>query len=276
MNLSIFAKPFRLHSDGHLTRVSSIIRGEQIASYLSAKLNPLEGYENDVCIYVKPHIKPGRDFKFQGKPYLDIIDGVLLKEILKKHPEVAAIVCSSWDLKLLSRWLHHKNKIVLIPQHHCNFERLIRNRNGITTVGCIGTSAAFTWLPEGLEEGLKNIGVDLLKFSSFFSRQDIVDFYQKIDVQIVWRPYIRHLANPLKLVNAASFGIPTIALDEVTFKEMGDCYIPVNNLGEFMTQLKRLMSSPALYSQYSQKCLDKSAAYHVDNVAPLYRELCTT
>lgn len=40
-------KPIR---GGHLMRVSSIIRGEQIADYLGAKKNPESGYENDTTI----------------------------------------------------------------------------------------------------------------------------------------------------------------------------------------------------------------------------------
>jgi len=61
--ISIFAKPpFMMR---HLQRVSSIVRGEQIAAYMgNARLNPESGYENDTCIYVKPHIKRGNDYKF--------------------------------------------------------------------------------------------------------------------------------------------------------------------------------------------------------------------
>ena len=87
---------------------------------------------------------------------------------------------------------------------------------------------------------------------------------------------MEHLSNPLKLVNAASFGIPTIALDEVAFKEMGNCYIPVTNLDQFIIQLKRLLSSAFLYSEYAHKCLEKSQQYHIGHVAKLYQKLCTT
>ena len=60
---------------GHLMRVSSMIRGDQIADYIGAKLNPSSGFEDDVCIYVKPHVeRPPFDFKGK-KSYLDIVDG---------------------------------------------------------------------------------------------------------------------------------------------------------------------------------------------------------
>src|SRR5436309_1721406 len=117
MNISIFAKPAFLNTassvpfvskeasykgNGHLQRVSSMIRGEQIASYIGAKLNPTSKYENDICIYVKPHVPKGTtDFKFEGKrAYVDIIDGWGLLPVLEKYPKVGVIACSKQDEKL--------------------------------------------------------------------------------------------------------------------------------------------------------------------------------
>jgi hypothetical protein len=123
MSISIFAKnPIRAKSDKHLQRVSSIIRGQQVAEYLHAKLNPTEGFENDVCIYVKPHVKPHEDFDFHGHSYLDIIDGWGLLALVHKHPEVTVITCSAVDFEYVSE--NCANKVILIPQHHCNFERV--------------------------------------------------------------------------------------------------------------------------------------------------------
>lgn len=276
MNISIFAKKaFRNRSDHHLMRVSSIIRGDQVATQIGARLNPEKGYENDVCIYVKPHVKPGHDFKFEKNSCLDIVDGWALVPLLQKHPEVGVIACSQQDCETLAKVL--SNKIYFIPQHHCNFERIKKPVEGVTTVGCIGTSDAFPYLPQGLRERLAEKGIKLIEFSKFFGRQEILDFYQKIDVQIVWRPYMRklkiRLSNPLKLVNASSFGIPTIALNEPAFKELEGCYIPISNLDEFMIQLERLKSAPEIYNEYSEKCLKKAEEYHIENVAKLYQKL---
>lgn len=268
------SEPFRLRTKpprGHLMRVSSLIRGDQIANYIGAKFNPTSGYENGVCIYVKPMVRKGDDFKFEGKPYLDIIDGHVLGELLVRHPEVTAIVCSEADREIMSKSI--PNKIVLIPQHHCNFERVVRDRNEISTVGAIGTAGAFPFLPPTLKGELSKRGMELIEYSKFFSRQDIVDFYKKIDIQMVWRPYKKILSNPLKIVNAASFGIPTIALDESAFKELGDCYIPVNTLEEFLENLDELRKSPELYADYATRCIEKAEHYHISNIANLYRSL---
>ena len=271
------SKEVSYRGHGHLLRVSSIIRGDQIAQKLGVKLNPKNGFENDVCIYVKPHVKPGEDFKFEGKGYLDIIDGSDLFVLARKHPEIGVISMSDWNYEMLKRVL--PNKIVNIPQQHCNFERVRRTRNEITRVGIIGTARAFTYLPPDLKPRLTERGVELIEFSKFFSRQDVVDFYMKIDVQIIWRPYFDYrkdiLMNPLKIVNSSSFGIPTIAYDEPVFKEMDGCYIPVHTLGEFLAELDKLRSDSELYDKYAKRCIEKSEEYHIEEIAKLYRNLAS-
>lgn len=291
MSISIFAKraflninphePFAERKrplrkgQGHLLRVSSIIRGEQVAEQIGAKFNPESGYENDVCIYVKPYFKKRQDakadIKFEGKPYLDMIDGHNLAQLAERHPEVTVIVCSQADYDIMTKVI--PNKIVVIPQHHCNFERVKRTRKKVTTVGCIGTRLAFPYLPKNLKKELAKRKMELIEFSRFFTRQDIIDFYLKIDVQIVWRPYKKILSNPLKLVNAASFGIPTIALDENAFKEISGCYMPVKTLDEFLIYLDALKIVPGLYDICSTRCLEKAEEYHIENIGKLYKAL---
>ena len=286
MSISIFAKeaflnvnpaePLRLRTKpikaGHVMRVSSIIRGDQIADYIGAKLNPTSRYENDINIYVKPMVRKGDDFKFEGKAYLDIIDGANLAQVAHRHPEVGVIVCSQVDYELMSKELPN-NKIILIPQHHCNFERVKRTRTEIKTVGVIGTRGAFPFLPKGLKEALAERGIELLEFSKFFSRQDIIDFYMKIDLQIVWRPYKKILSNPLKIVNAASFGVTTIALDEPSFKEVKGCYIGVKTAEEWLKTLDALIADPEVYEQTARICIQEAEKYHISNIAKLYEQL---
>lgn len=267
--LKLRKKPIR---HGHVQRVSSIIRGDQIADRIGARFNPESGYENDICIYVKPYVRKGDDFVFEGKKaYLDVIDGHALGHLLLKHPEVGGIMCSQADFDIMRRSV--PNELVLIPQHHCNFDRLKRTRTNIKTVGVIGEAKAFPLLPDNLEEELDKRDVELVKFSKFFSRQDIVDFYMSIDLQIVWRPYRKILSNPLKIVNASSFGIPTIALDEPAFKEVEGCYMPVSTLDGFLEAVDDLRGNPALYSGYVQKCIEESERYHIDEIVKLYKQL---
>lgn len=287
--ISIFAKPAFLNVNpsqdfvysgsppkrGYLMRVSSMIRGGQIADRIGARVNPREDYGDDVCIYVKPHLKKDNmEFKFEGrKSYIDIVDGHNLGALADKHPEVGVIVCSEVDRETMSGVI--SNDIFLIPQHHCNFDRVKREISEIKTVGVIGTRDAFQYLPPDLKPELAKRGIALLEYCKFFTREDVVNFYKQIDVQVIWRPYRKLLSNPLKMVNASSFGIPTVALDERAFREMEGCYIPVTNLDEFLTALDSFVESRDMYNEYSQRCTERSEHYHIDNVGKMYKQLDT-
>jgi len=269
--ISIFAsRMWRSKSpDGHLAPFSAVIRGSQIAERIGARLNPAEGYERDTCVYVKQY--PEDTDKFSRPPYLDIVDGWRLYHLLKVHPEIPVIVCSRADLETVrSKFTNH---LTLIPQQNCNFERVQRTRQGVHVVGILGTWYAWQFIPSGLEAALSERGMRLWQYSDFVCRQDVVNFYQNIDVQIVWRPYAKKLSNPLKLVNAASFGVPTIALIEPSFGELADCYLPVETVDELLARIDRLFSSPSMYADYSRRGIEKAEAYHIDRVAVMYEEL---
>lgn len=255
-------------------RATSLIRGEQIAEFIDARLNPSSGYENDICIYVKPYYRDNEEFRFEGRAYLDLIDTFSLTGLAAKHPEITVIACSKYDQKVISEAI--KNKVICIPQHHCNFERVQKKSNQVKTVGVVANPSAMKYLPEGLAERLAKIGLDFLPFEDFRGRQDIVNYYKKIDLQIVWRPWFTQLSNPLKMVNAASFGVPSIALDEPAFTEMSGVYFPVRTLEEFITQAETLKNSPKLYESYAQKCIAKAEDYHIENIAKLYKALLKT
>ena len=141
-------------------------------------------------------------------------------------------------------------------------------------------ASARSGLFNGFQQHLKQLlqrYIRLIEFSQFFTRQDIVNFYQDIAIQIVWRPYIDEkrikLFNPLKLVNAASFGIPTIALEERAFVEMKDYYFPVRNIDEFIDRLDELRASLSLYMDYSERCIQKAENYHIDYISRMYQQL---
>ncbi len=270
--ISFFAKPpFWMR---HLQRVSSVIRGEQIAAYMgNARLNPPSGYENDVCIYVKPHIKKTEEYKFEKRSYLDIQDGFELRHILNKYPKVTCIAFSDYDVKTLKKYI--KNKIVVIPHHHLNFERIKRDRDKITTVGMTGSIGAFEYVPEVIRKGLAKRKIGLVEWSTFYPRMYVSKFHHGIDIHLQWRPYPKSLSCPLKITNAASFGIPTIALttDEPSFKEVEGCYIGVSSPEEWLEKLDNFINSPKLYKDMAENCLKTAEKYHIDNISKLYRKL---
>ncbi len=270
--LSIFAKPpFEMK---HLQRVSSIIRGEQICAYMpNCRLNPTKGYENDVCIYVKPHIRPGADYKFEKHSWIDIHDGFDLRHTLRKYPDVGCISISDHATYVIKQYID--NKIVTIPHHHCNFERETRVRDKIRKVGITGSFSAFEVVPDVIKEGLKKRGILYEEYSNFYPRTSVARFHYSLDIHLVWRPWKKGLSSPLKVTNAMAFGVPTIALDldEPSYKEVEGCYIGVKTPEEWLEKLDELIADKKKYDEMSKFCLEQSERYHIENISKLYEEL---
>jgi hypothetical protein len=262
--------------------VSGKIRGVQIGNYLGAKLNPESGYEDDVCIYVK-RLPP----KYIPKcAYIDIIDSMFLVNWTSNHPEIGVIAISEVGQEYLSQKLKRKD-VYLIPEHHCNFEREIRPDRKVTTVGYMGTQngSIFTdgeidsrrKVIADIKKQFKQIGLNFKFITRYRRREDVVNFYKSIDIQVTYRRRkqirVAKLKNPLKLANAGSFGIPTVAYPEITSREFKDGFIEVNSIGEMITQCERLKNDKTLYEDISGKALEKSENYHISKIASLYNNL---
>src|SRR3989344_675595 len=277
MNISIFARPYffvndpLLGSKPVLGRGTSLISGEQMAQYLGGKYNPIEGFENDLRIYLKPrsldHIR--------DNDYVDVSDsGDIIIEQLKKRPKLKLIASSLATYEYLKERL--PNKIVLIPEHHCNFERAKRTRDKITTVGYIGAPNAFIFSinPE-IEKLLAKIGLKFIAFYYFKNREDVVDFYKKIDFQIIphfWFDDSEIYRHPTKMISAASYGIPTIAARKSGYKEWEESYIPVQSIEDMLLEIEKLKNKDYYY-QFAKKITTAAEPYHIENVSKLYREL---
>ncbi|MDO8619476.1 MAG: hypothetical protein Q7R49_06075 [Candidatus Daviesbacteria bacterium] len=258
-------------SEPVLGRGTSLIRGEQMAQFLGAKYNPTSGYENDLRIYLKPrsldHIKDG--------DYVDVSDsGDVIIEQLKKRPKLKLIASSKATYQYLKERL--PNKIVFIPEHHCNFERAKRTRDEIITGGYIGAPNPFIFgvNPE-IEKRLAKIGLKFLAFYYFKSRQDVVDFYKKIDFQIIphfWFDDSEIYRHPTKMISAASFGIPTVAARKSGYKEWEGNYISVQSMEDMLIEVEKLKNQD-YYEMWSDKGTRAAESYHIENVAKLYRQL---
>ena len=262
MNISIFAKPsfFR----GHLYRGSSLIRGEQIAKYLKAKYNPKK--KTGICIYVKPESMDG----IEDGDYVDVVDGPHLVAWLKEGPGIKAIACSKCSYNFLKDNL--KNEIIYIPQHHCNYNRIKRRRRKVKTVGLIGHRSGFPLSVEEVKKKLKAIGVDFITNFTYKNRRNVNDHYKKVDVQIIWAVGDRVFKNPLKIINAASFGIPTVAPRKIAYKEMEGFYVPVKTLEEMVNEIDKFKDIK-YYSKWSEKLIKEAEKYHIERIAQLYKKL---
>lgn len=238
--ISIFAKPpYFLGDNGKetewlLQRVSSRIRGEEIAEYLGAKLN---GERSEVNIYVKGC----RTGDVQDGDYVDVLDDIWIFDWLKDRPKVKVIAMS------LSHqdWLRSKltNEIVYIPHHHMNFDRVIKTGKGMVT-GYVGAP--------------QKVKADIY-LTNFKTRQDIIDFYKKIDIQVIGEAPDVPYYHPTKIINAMSFGIPTVAPKIMGYKEVEGFYF------YSLQELKKGWDADRL--------IKEAEKYHIENIAERYRQL---
>ena len=245
------------------------IRADQISKYLGAKLNPLNGYENDICIYVKRFPSGGRE------QYFDIVDAHRSLKHLKRRPDIGVIAISRIAENFLSN--EFKNKVVFLPQHHCNFDRIQRPDREVKMAGWCGDKRSFSRYENEIREKLAKIGIDFIACYDFRTHARVMKFYNSIDVQIVWRKranFNKMLKNPLKLSNAGSFGIPTVSMPEDSFvSEYDGCFVPANTIDEMVGRVEQLKKDQIFYKEIAEKCKERAEQYHISNVADYYRRL---
>lgn len=243
--ISIFAKPtYFLGQPGdeknwRLQRVTSRIRGEEIAEYLGAKFN--QG-RSDVNIYIKSY---GHD-QIKDGDYVDVLDDLWTTDWLKTRPKVKVIAMSLSHLDWLKGQLN--NEIVYLPHHHVNFERIKRSRTEVTTCGYIGA-----------RQRLKVKGFKFIYQTNFKTRQDILDFYQQIDIQVIGEVPDNPYYHPTKIINAMSFGIPTVSPKKQAYREVE---------GFYFHDLKDLKQG-----WDAERLINEAEKYHIINIAKLYEKL---
>ena len=249
---------------------SGNIRGHQMGSYLGAKINPHNGFENDICIHVKKTPKYGRI-----KVYDCVDSKKLFGRYLLRHPEVVVAGISKTAVEFLSDKL--KNRIIYLPQHHCNFDREQRAKREIKVAGYCGHPASFICFENEIREKLEKIGIELIVDYKFKSRQDVINFYKKIDIQIAFRMQgatDKVLKNPLKLSNAGSFGIPSVACPEANFvAEYDKHFLPAKTIDEVVDAVYQLKTDQSLYNTMANMARERAECYHISKVAEYYRKL---
>lgn len=263
------------------------VRGKQVAQFLGGKENPQSGFENDICIYVKV-IPPANHPKHA---YLDVDDSIQAVEYLKGHSDIGVIANSELGKDYLTKLLG-RNDIIVIPHAHCNYENWVRPDREVKTVGIIGSLTSFMYPLADTRERLKKIGLDLIYNTDYWKvygdedgmsedkrRMKVVDFYKSIDIQICWRPKAfsaryRPLKNPNKLVNAASFGIPTVAYPEECFlRGWVSDFVDAYSISNLVEQVNTLKEKKVVYQAYSERALEHAKDYHYLKIKQLYLNL---
>jgi hypothetical protein len=249
----------------HKNFLGSIIRGKQIADYVGGTYR---GERGDVNIFIKPETLDN----VQDGDWVDVSDGEWLFNALKKRPGIKVIAHSLRTYEILKQL---PNEVVWISQQHLNWERAERNRKEITTCGYIGhpNELAFQICDE-VGRKVKDAGWEWITCFDYKTREDAVAFYKKIDLLVIgeWNdpPY----KTPTKLINAASFGVPSVAYPTEGYKEFEGYYAYAKNLDEVVREINKFKDEK-YYRDYSDRIKEKAEEYHISNVAEKYKKLWT-
>lgn len=260
---------------------SGEIRGRQIAGAIGGVVDPETVHPDDVLVCIKSHPSDAL-VEYVRRVYVDVDDNSGLMPYLSEHPEVVPIAASVVGQQYINEHAGRDDTIV-IPPHHCNFERAMRVQKSpptIQTAGFIGYEENLHLDCVKLTEALAAIGIKFVTKFDAATREDVCEFYHSIDIQITFRkpdakvnpaPELRDVT---KLINAGSFGIPTVATPEPTYvDEFNGCFLPVESLYDVVQQCKRLLSDGWLYHHLSVAALDRAEQYHISHVAPVFANL---
>lgn len=279
MNISFIAKPvfFKPGSTGGVypVRLSSRIRGEEIASFLGAEYSENGKCKYDIRIYVKPEsLKSIRD-----GDYIDILDRVRIIPELKTRPKIKVIVMSKVHYDYFKKEL--ENKIYYIPHHHINFENKRRVKNKSIVGGMVGKAGPLSYPSfNEIKKCLAKVGIEFKECFTYETRQDLLDFYNEIDFQVIWffnlpgrnKDYDSFYRHPTKIANAASFGIPTIAQNIRGHQEFEEDYLVAESYEDIAKEAEKLKDD-SLYNQLSERLIEKAKEYHISQIAKLYKQL---
>lgn len=282
MRVSIIARPSFLRQvksgsdDMFRMRLSSVIRGEQIAEHWPAAYNPPKDHEDDLRLFVKPRPQWLVDHRIiRDCDWVDFADGEELEPFLQMRPNVRVVAAALFGYKRLQKILD--NQVVLIPQQHVNWEGAIRERSGLRTCGVIGrwTGRAQRACDE-LASELKPLGIEVLTCFNFTDRQCAVNFYRNIDVLTV--PPIRsenihfNYRTPTKMINAASFGVPSVAIWQDGYEEFDGNYFPVTSMDEMIRRIADLRDRTT-YNTLAVRAFKTAQQYHISEIIKKYRQL---
>jgi len=259
----------RIAQKQYVIRLSARLRGQEVAEYLGAKFNPPK--PEGTCVWIKPrHLQPVKD-----GDYVDVLDDLDVIPFLKERPKVKVIAMSQVHYEYLKREL--PNEAILIYHHHINFERKRHTRNKKLVGGFIGAPSKVAYEKYNeIKEALAKVGIDFTYCFHFQTREEMVNYYMSIDFLIIYNLnlddkncFYRH---PTKIINAASFGIPSLAQPILGYKEIGGFYIPIESVDDIVREVEKLKDLD-YYSQFSNKICKEADKYHISNTTKLYKKL---
>lgn len=261
---------------------SASVQGEQVAVAMGAKCDiPLsEIHADDVVIMVKCIISG--IFTRTKKVYCNVADSnkKLESELSLLSNKVTVITQSPRAIKFLEDKIPG-HKVIWIPLQHCNLENAKRPNRPIKTILFNGRKAAFSredWIY--FKKKITREGFDTIRKTQINTRIPSCEVYLKADISVSFRKNF-HInqaikKNSLKIHNAGSFHIPTVAYPEIGFVESyGDpnCFVPVKTVDEMIEQCVHLRDDPIFYNKVADLAEKDAAKYHISEIVKWYRKL---
>ncbi len=259
---------------------SGEIRGRQVGKVIGpdvAVVDPTYVGKDDILIGIKA-LPPDDVIGRVKAVYVDVVDCHGTIKALKKDKRLNAIAISDTAYEYLCSELS-EDRVVKIPEHHCNFERKLTPKTfPIKTIGYIGEMSGLHLVTKFLSTMLEGTDIETLVCYQYSNRQQVVDFYNRVDVQITYRidemdyGVYSCLKNPLKLANAGSFGIPTVGWPEANYlAEWQGCFWEALSITDLVSVLRHMTEER--YMDMSYKALGRAEYYHIERILPLYLEL---
>ncbi len=259
---------------------SGEIRGRQIAEALGsevAAVNPPVLTHDDIFIGIKTLPPPELVDRIRAT-YIDVVDCHGAIPCIADSDKINAIAISDTAYEYLCSKIPSE-RVVKIPEHHCNFERSLRIPCfPIKTIGYIGEISGLHLVPRFLANALKELEIDFKMMFQYPNRQSVIDFYSDMDLQLTFRldavdgEVRSELKNPLKLNNAGSYGIPTAAWPEVNYlTEWKGDFWEVESIDDIVSVIKSMTFES--FSAMRQRAMERAERYHIDKILPLYLEL---
>lgn len=260
---------------------SGTIRAHQIADYLGATV-----YDDGIpelppdttCVVIKD--MPPPEIRHL-KCYVDVLDGRLLRYKLAATPDVGVIAFTRESRRHLNMFLGRRDTIYL-PQHHCNFERVVRPPRDIRTVGFVGSRSSLSWPVRMVEEKLAAVGLEffvlMLRLGRPMERHAVTEFYKHIDIQIFCRTRTRftqhRFKDSLKILNAGSYRIPTVGSPIHTgVGAMPGMMVVREDIDQIVAACAELRDNPEQYETVVNNVYPLTEAYHISHIAPMYLQL---
>lgn len=259
---------------------SGEIRGRQMAKVTGGVVDPERVSVDDVLVFIKSR-PSDRVVKYLMAMYIDVDDNHTLIPYLSEHREVHVIAASRVGQQYLKEQTG-RDDILLIPSNHCNYERFVKVMSGVKTAGFIGYRENLHLDVDELRSALGKVGIDFVIKTEFKSREEVCDFYKSIDIQICFRQKsdtnpAPELRDPLKLINAGSFGIPTVAYPEPSYAdEFGDCFLPAMSLDKVVEGCEWFKNNGWFYHEVAMAALQCAEHYHIEHIAPMFLALLDT